>query len=239
MIQNGLLRSMPGATLERLRPHLEVVEAKRGLILSRLGSRVRYINFVNRGLISLVKTMQDGRTIEISAVGTEGASDPIALFGIDEAVMETVVQIPGSLLRVRVEAIRALLDTDTTLRALMQKYLRFSLHQISQTAACNRLHALEERCSRWLLIAHDSALSNSFPLTQEFLAMMLGVHRAGVTVAAHSLKHAGLIHYRHGIVTVTDRSGLEETACECYRTIEAELDTLFGTKAAPAHARWS
>jgi CRP-like cAMP-binding protein len=183
--------------------------------------------FVNRGLVSLVKTMQDGRTVEVSAIGPEGVSDPNALFGIERAVLESVVQISGSALRIRHDVLAREIDSDAVLRGVVHEYARFAVEQIVQTAACNRLHSLEERCCRWLLIAHDSALADTFPLTHHFLAVMLGVQRSGVTIAARFLKKAGLIQYTRGNVTVTDRPGLEEAACECYATIRAELDQIF------------
>jgi CRP-like cAMP-binding protein len=117
---------------------------------------------------------------------------------------------------------------DSQLRDLMQKYAGFALGQFAQTAACDRLHALEARLCRWLLTAHDSMPSDTFPLTHEYLAMMLGVQRAGVSIAASFLKQAALIHYARGSVTVLNRSGLEDAACECYGTTRAQLNKLFG-----------
>ncbi|HUB13678.1 MAG TPA: Crp/Fnr family transcriptional regulator [Acetobacteraceae bacterium] len=185
--------------------------------------------FVDRGLISLVKTMEDGRSIEIGAIGIEGLTDPIALFGVDRVLLESVVQVPGTAFRASVEDISDAMRQDGAMADLMRRYLRFSFHQLAQTAACNRLHSLDERCCRWLLIAHDSARTDTFPLTHEFLAMMLGAQRAGVTIAANSLRRAGLIQYRHGLITITSRTGLEAVACECYRAIEHELKTVFRT----------
>jgi CRP-like cAMP-binding protein len=128
----------------------------------------------------------------------------------------------------RADAIRAM-EEDEAFRQIVHNYARFALGQIAQTAACNRLHHLEERCCRWLLIAHDSALSDTFLLTHEFLAMMLGVQRAGVSVYLSLLKKAGLIEQRRGQIAITNRQGLEDAACECYRTMREELDLLFGS----------
>ena len=119
---------------------------------------------------------------------------------------------------------------DDALEEAFEKYVHFSVAAIAQTAACNRLHYLEERCCRWLLIAHDSARSDTFPLTHEFLAMMLGVQRAGVSITASALQKAGLIQYRHGQITIINRSGLEDAACECYRVMGMEFDKLFRTR---------
>jgi CRP-like cAMP-binding protein len=112
----------------------------------------------------------------------------------------------------------------------MQKYARFAFSQLAQTAACNRLHSLEERCCRWLLLAHDSALADNFSLTHEFLAMMLGVRRSGVSIVAHLLKKAGLIEYKRGRVTILDRAGLMDAACECYGSTQMQLQQLFGAR---------
>jgi len=226
-LNNRILLALPPATLQRIRPALESVETVRGQPIEHIDRRVEHIYFVNRGLISLVKTMRDGRTVEIGAVGIEGVTDPMALFGIDRAALEIIVQIPGNALRIRVATLRAAMREDPVLQRLLPAYARFAFIQLAQTAACNRLHFLEERCCRWLLTAHDSALSDHFPLTHEFLAMMLGVQRSGVSIAANSLKKAGLIQYTHGVITISDRRGLENAACECYRTILSELDALF------------
>ena len=172
--------------------------------------------------------MRDGRSVEIGAIGIDGITDPYALFGIDEAVVETMVQIPGTAFRIKRDVLIYQFQTDTALHEIIQKYRRLNLSQIVQTAACNRLHTLEERCCRWLLIAHDSALSDSFPMTHEFLAIMLGTQRSGVSLAAKALQNKKLISYSRGRMTISNRSGLEKEACECYASIRAERDRLFG-----------
>lgn len=228
-IANRLLLSLPAATFHRLSPALELLHTERGQVIDHIDTPIEYMYFVNRGLVSVVKTMRDGRTVEVGAVGIEGVTDSNALFSIDRAILETIVQIPGSAFRIRRDLLRNEMSSDETLHEMMQKYARFAFTQVLQTAACNRLHSLEERCCRWLLIAHDNALSDTFPLTHEFLAMMLGVQRAGVSIAANLLKRAGLVEYARGRVTVMDRAGLEDAACECYGTIRAELQKLFPT----------
>jgi CRP-like cAMP-binding protein len=199
-------------------------------LIDHVDAPIEYLYFVNRGLVSVVKTMQDGRTVEIGAVGIEGVTDANALFGLGTAVLETIVQVPGSALRIRLGTLRQEMENDDALRITMQGYARFAFGQLAQTAACNRLHSLEERCCRWLLIAHDSALADTFPLTHEFMAMMLGVRRSGVSIAASMLRKAGLIEYARGRITIKDRPGLEEASCECYGTLQTELDKLFGTR---------
>lgn len=228
-IANRLLLSLPPATLNRLMPALQPIGIAQGEIIDHVDRTVSHLYFINRGFISLVKTMNDGRTVEIGAVGIEGVTDVNALFGVvDSALLEAMVQLPGTALRVDREVLRREMARDAALRDLMQRYAHVFVNQIIQTAACNRLHSLEERCCRWLLTAHDNALADTFPLTHEFLAMMLGVQRAGVSIAAKLLQRAGLIEYRRGAVTVTDRAGLEAAACECYDATRIDLRKLVG-----------
>ena len=225
-ITNRLLLALPEASLKRLRPELELLHMAKGEVLDRPDHKIEHLYFVNRGIVSIVKTMLDGRTVEIGVVGIEGVTDPNTLFGIDRATLETIVQIPGSVFRISRDRLRREVEREPRLRTLMQGYARFALAQLAQTAACNRLHSLEARCCRWLLLAHDSARADTFPLTHEYLAMMLGVQRAGISIAASFLRKAGIIDYVHGEVTVIDRAGLEEAACECYRAMRADFDHL-------------
>jgi CRP-like cAMP-binding protein len=197
-------------------------------VVSRVDQPLTHVYFVNRGLVSVVKTMSDGRTVEIGAVGIEGMTSALTLIGFDKTVLDFIVQVPGAALRMRPDEAMRAMENDEAFRQIVHDYGRFALGQIAQTAACNRLHHLEERCCRWLLIAHDSALSDTFPLTHEFLAMMLGVQRAGVSVYMSLLKKAGLIEHKRGQIIITNRAGLEDAACECYRTVPRELDPLFG-----------
>lgn len=232
-VANRILLALPQATLERIRPALRPVNTTRSQVIARITEPIEHMYFVNRGLVSLIKTMRDGRTVEIGAVGIEGVTDPHALFGIEKAPFDSIIQIAGTALRIRRGSLQTEVAKDDTFHEIMQDYARFTFRQLAQTAACNRLHSLEERCCRWLLIAHDSTLSDTFPLTQEFLAMMLGVQRAGVSIAASLLKRAGLIDYVRGRVTVKNRAGLEEAACECYGAIQTELEDLFGVQRWP------
>jgi len=227
-IANRILLALSPETLRRIRPSLELVDITRGQSIDREDRSIDHLYFVNSGLISMVKTMRDGRTVEIGAVGIEGITDPYSLFGLDWAVIETFVQIPGTALRVKRDSLRREMERDGGLRELVQKYAGFTLGQFAQTAACNRLHPLEARLCRWLLIAHDSVPSDAFPLTHEYLAMMLGVQRAGVSIAMSFLKKAGLIQYERGHVNVLNRPGLDDAACECYGTARAQLGKLFG-----------
>jgi CRP-like cAMP-binding protein len=224
---NYLLQALPQAVFERVRGHLELVPLTRREVIYRADSPVDHLYFVDRGLISLVKTMRDGRTVEIGVIGIEGLSGSNALFGIDAAVLESIVQVPGSAWRIRQSILRREIGESIELRDLLMRYAYFAINQFAQTAACNRLHSLEARCCRWLLMAHDNAREDSFSLTHEFLAMMLGVQRSGVSLTASILQRAGLIRYARGRVTIADRAGLEATACECYATMREDMDRIF------------
>jgi CRP-like cAMP-binding protein len=142
-----------------------------------------------------------------------------------------MVQMEGTALRLSAAALRQAFNESETLRTLLLRYMQALHIQVSQTAACNNHHSLEERLTRWLLMAHDRAGDDQFPMTHEFMSMMLGVRRAGVTVTAGALKHAGLIHYTNGHITVLDRPSLEAMACECYGNVQRQFDQLLGAGA--------
>lgn len=220
-IGNLLLRSLRKQSLNRLLPHLKQVDLKRGTVLYELDAPVEHVYFVNTGIVSLIKTMRDGRTVEIGAIGIDGLTGVNALFDVHTAMFETLMQVPGNAYKIPVDVLRTAMSKDKRLHNLIENYVHVILGQIAQTAACNRLHSLEERCCRWLLICHDSAGSDEFQLTHEFLAMMLGARRVSVTMVANSLQQAGLIRYRKGRMRITSRPGLESHACECYSTVHS------------------
>jgi CRP-like cAMP-binding protein len=166
-VNNRILLALPAATLKLLRPALELLDMAKGQMIDHVDGPIRYMYFINRGLVSLVKRMKDGRAVEVGVVGIEGVTDPNALFGMEIAIIEAVVQIPGTAFRIRREQLALVMAGDHTLHGIMQKYMRFAFGQLAQTAGCNRLHSLEERCCRWLLICQDNALSDSFPIAHE------------------------------------------------------------------------
>jgi CRP-like cAMP-binding protein len=192
-----------------------------------MGATNSHLYFVESGLVALAKPLRDGRTAEIGAVGCEGIVSPTGVFGADRTVMASIVEIPATVLRIDRHDFRERLLADRDFSAIVLRYAGVVMSQLTQTAACNILHSIEQRCCRWLLIAHDSALAQEFCITHDFIAKLLGVRRAGVQTAAASLQRAGLIRYTRGKVTVSDRPGLEAAACECYATLQAELEELF------------
>src|SRR5260370_33213232 len=160
---NRLLLALPRPDFDRLRPNLQPVELARRQVIHTVNSPITHLYFIEGGLVSLVKTMQDGRMIEIGAVGIEGLAVANAILGVSSAVLDSIVHIPGRARRINWAALRGEMARSTALNDLMLRYAHFRISQLVQSAACNRLHSLEQRSCRWLLIAHDSARSDSFP----------------------------------------------------------------------------
>jgi CRP-like cAMP-binding protein len=172
--------------------------------------------------------MANGQAAEIGTIGNEGFVGLPVLLGDDRAPTSVYIQVPGVGLRMRAETFREELDRSSPMRATMLRYAHALFNQVAQSAVCAALHSLEQRCCRWMLMTRDRMQSDEFLLTQEFLAMMLGVRRAGVSVAAAGLQRDGLIRYKRGNVTMIDRPGMEHRSCECYRVSKLEFDRLLG-----------
>jgi CRP-like cAMP-binding protein len=228
---NRILTALSPQSRQRLWPSLSRAHMPRGHLVYESGARITNLYFVERGLISLVKTMNGDRSVALGAVGNEGIAPPTAIFGIDHTIMESVVLISATVLSISLEDFRAHLADDRELAQLMQRCVSALLGRFAQTAACNVLHSVEARLARWLLVAHDSAQADTFALTHDFLATVLAVRRESVSIAAEGLRESALIHYRHGTVTVTGRRGLEIAACECYFTIRRLFDDCFARAA--------
>lgn len=227
-VYNRILLSLKPEILEGLQPHLQSIRLERGDTIGKVDAPVRRVCFVNRGLVSIVKSMRDGRVVEVGAIGLEGTTNPGIVFGAKHAIIDTMVQIPGSAFCIEYDVLQGAMSRFPDLFAMMRGHMQFAISQLVQTSACNRLHSIDQRCCRWLLLASDNALSNTFPLTHEFLAMMLGVQRSGVSIVLGMLKRMGWVEYCHGKITITDRQGLEGRVCECYRDTQDEIDRLYG-----------
>ncbi len=224
---NRLLAALPPDELDRLRPALETVPLAFKQELYRPGQPIGQVWFPYSGVMSLINEVPEGRAVEFATVGNEGFVGVAPLLGVESMPTRCLSQIPGAASRMEAGAFRAAQDANPAFRALLLRYTLALLNQIAQTAACNRAHPIEERCARWLLMTHDRVNGDKhFPLTQEFLAQMLGVRRASVSVAQAILHRAGLIRYTRGTMTVLDREGLEAASCPCYGVIRAELDRL-------------
>lgn len=226
-VANRILRALSNQAWETLSPHLEPIDLPHHLVLSHLGAQIHHLYFVESGLVSLVKSMADGRTVEVGAIGSDGLVGISALHGLDRSIFETVVQMAGTAHRVALRTLQQVSEHSPTLHAMLMRYGYVVIQQVVQTAACNRLHALEQRCCRWLLTAHDSAHGDQLTLTHDFLAMMLGVQRPGVSLTLNALAQSGIIQLHRGGLTVVDRKELEQHACECYRAIREEIDRVF------------
>jgi CRP-like cAMP-binding protein len=220
---NRLLDTLGPESLERLQPHLELVELVGG---ERLPP-VEHVYFPSAGLISIAATMRDGTAVEVGMMGPCGMYGIAAILSDDAPFHTARVQLPGRALRMRTTSLRRAMHADGALQRLLLRYIQAMLSAVAQTAACNRLHVLEQRCARWLLACHDRAEGDRFPMTHGSLAMMLGVRQPGAAVAARALEENALISYRHGSMAVLDRKGLEVAACECYRAIHDEFDRVF------------
>jgi CRP-like cAMP-binding protein len=225
---NRLLAGLPADVYDRLRAAMTPVTLRHAELLYAMSEPITHVYFPTTALVSLMIVLEDGKQVEMAAVGREGlAGLPVAL-GSDSDGHVAMVQIPGQALRMGTSAFRAGLAATPELQQLLGRYALVLLTQAGQAAACNGLHALAERCARWLLEGQDRVGSDQFLLTQDFLAAMLGVRRPSVTLAAGMLQQAGLITYRRGHVTVLDRAGLEAASCECYAAIRRETDRLLG-----------
>jgi CRP-like cAMP-binding protein len=225
-VENKLLTSLPPNEYERLLPHLEPVHLPKGKILYHVGDIVRHMYFINDGQVSLLSITGDGETIEVAMVGNEGVIGISAILRSNKVPYEVMVQLPvKSALRVRAEVVREEFNRGGKLQDLLLRYTQALLTQITQSAVCNRFHASDKRLARWLLIASDLVKSNTFHLTHEFIAHMLGTPRTGVTMAAGSLQREDLIRYSRGKITIRDREGLENASCECYEVIRGALDS--------------
>jgi CRP-like cAMP-binding protein len=229
-ISNRLLAFLPQEDQERLRQFLEPVELEYKRPLYNADERIEFVHFIESGVGSLVCTMADGQAAEVGTIGNEGLIGLPVVLGDERAPSSMYVQVPGRALRMRAAAFREQLRQSGRMRAVLLRYTHVFFNHIALTAACAHFHSLEQRCCRWLLMTHDRMPSDTFLLTHEFLAMMLGVRRAGVSVAAGALQRAGLIRYHRGRITILDRQGLEERACECYAVTKAEFDRLLGSR---------
>ena len=226
--QNALLAALPEPDREGLRARLEPVSLSLKEVLYEKNAPITHIYFPLTSVFSLVITMSDGQAAEVGTVGNEGMVGMSVYFGVPTSPQRAFAQVPGEALRMRAEDFREELGRDGPLRAVLGLYNQALITQMAYSVACNRLHSIEERMCRWLLMTQDRVGADQLPLTQEFLAQMLGVRRPSVTVVAGVLQKAGLIAYGRGRVVVLDRQRLEAASCECYRVVRDEYDELLG-----------
>lgn len=229
--ENYLLAALSPETHEKLAPHLKLVALQLGDILHHPGEVIKDLYFPLNCAISITITMQDGATAETGIVGSREMVGVNAFMGGKETTTtEFIVQVAGDALKLDAQVLLAEFERNKEMRDVFLGYTQALIAQISQTAACNRLHPLEQRLGRWLLEVQDRISSNELKLTQEFIADMLGVRRAGVTQAAQKLQNDGLIKYSRGHVHILNQAGLEAAACECFGVVRDEYNRLLGAK---------
>ena len=225
-MENRILASLPAEEYERLLPHLEEIPLKLGEVISHPDQKIEHVYFPKRGTISVCAVMADGTQVEVGVIGNEGMFGLPVFFKTNTAPLQAMVQLPDGAVRMQAEAFSREVEQCEHLRNLLLHYAQAFFIQAAQTAACNRLHRMDGRLARWLLMCQDRKRSELLQLTHEFIAIMLGVRRAGVTEAANKLKNDGLIDYQRGFVRVIDRKGLEAASCECYAVVRREFDRL-------------
>jgi len=214
-------------------PNLEAISLPLGQVLYMPNEPIQHIYFPISGVVSLVTFMEDGSAVEVVTVGNEGMLGLSVFLGVDQIPAQAFSQVSGDALRMQAQVFKHEVTPGSPLHNLLRRYSQALFNRISQLAACNRRHSIEQRCCRCLLMTHDRVEANKFFLTQECLAQMLGVRRAGISEVAASFQKAGLIRYSRGNMTILDRQGLEATACDCYAKVKQEFDRLLGSSFDP------
>lgn len=227
-VNNRLLASLPREEYERLQPYLKHVTLEFKQELYQPNESIDFVYFPLDGVYSLLSLTAEGELIEVATVGNEGMVGLPVFLGVTEVPGLSMAQVPGNALRMRAEDFQAQATHGTALHDMLHRYTQALFNFISQSAVCNRVHSIEQRCCRWLLLTHDRVGTDTFPLTHEFLSQMLGVRRAGVSEVAARLQNAGLISYRYGKMTIMDRAGLKAACCECYELVKGEFKRLIG-----------
>lgn len=234
-IENNLLAALRSKEYEHLHPHLESVSLPNGKVLYDCGEPIRYVYFPTNSIIFMLATMEDGTTTEVGVIGFEGMLGVSVISGDNLIPNQAVTQIASRAVRMRAGALKEEFDRGGQLQSLLLRYMQALFIQVSQSAVCNRVHHMEVRLCRWLLMMHDRLTSDDLPLTQEFAANMLGTQRPYVTAAAGTLQKEGLIRCQRGHITILNRQGLEACACECYRVVQNEFVRLLGEVNAPGN----
>jgi CRP-like cAMP-binding protein len=226
---NRILAALPTRVYTRLMTHLEHVSLESRQPAYDVDEPIDFVYFPLTAVFSLVTVMEDGEGVEVATVGNEGMVGLPLFLGVDQTSGKAFVQVPGDALRIASAAFKKEIRRQGPLTQMLQVYTQALMVQISQGMACNGIHSIRQRCARWLLMTHDRVAAETFPLSQEFLALMLGVRRAGVNKVATELKQAGLIQYSRGVIRILKRKELEDTSCECYQVIKREFDRLLGS----------
>src|SRR5450432_2625289 len=225
---NRVLASLEAADIDYLLPHLRAIDLPQEMVLFEAGDTISRVFFPYGGVISLVVELSSGETIEAAMIGREGVVGGLSALDSNISISRAIVQVAGAGSVVDVDHVRLLAERSVAFRTTLIKHEQVLLAQSQQSAACNATHTIEARLSRWLLRCRDLIGSDDLPLTQEFIAQMLGVRRTSVSIVANTLQQAGLIKYKRGHIRVLDLDGLRESACECYWTVKSLSDRLIG-----------
>jgi len=228
--QNHLLSSVSGEDYDRLLPHLCPVKLSLGSVVGDSNGHFGFAYFPTTCVVSLICAMENGATAEVALTGNDGVLGTSLFLGGNTTTSRAVVGIAGEALRMEAKVLKDQFMRGGTFQRVLLRYTEALITQISLTAACNRMHTLEKRLCRWLLLIRDRATSDELIMTQEFIANMLGGRRETVTVAAGHLQDAGLIHYTRGRLRIVNRKGLESTVCECYRAVRSDGNRMLAEK---------
>jgi CRP-like cAMP-binding protein len=225
---NRLLARLPQDEYERILPHLERVSFSLGEVIYESGGQMAHVYFPTNAIISLLYVMENGSSAEMGVTGNDGLVGIALFMGGDSMPNRAVVQSAGDAVRMKAKVLQDEFARGGAFQRLLLRYTQALITQMSQTAVCNRLHAIEQQLCRWLLLSRDRLDSDELVMTQELIANMLGVRREGVTAAAGRLQEQGLISYVRGRIRIIDRPGLEAAVCECYKVVKDEYDRLLG-----------
>ena len=229
-LRNRILAALPAAEYERLLPNLKAVTLEYKQVIYEPNKIIRHVYFPNDSVISMLSTVVDRVLVEVGLVGSEGIFGIPVFLGVNSTPHQGIVQVAGSAVRMKANLLREEFKRGGKLQDLLLRYTQAHLIMISQTAVCNRIHALDGRLSRWLLMIHDRVDGDEFLLTQDIISQMLGVQRTGVTEAAGDLQKKRMIRYSRGKIQVLNRQALEEMACECFWVVKEEFDRLTGAR---------
>jgi CRP-like cAMP-binding protein len=224
--ENSLLNSLAGAEAGAVAEFAKLINLKTRQEIYDANQEIREVFFPISSVLSVVARLEDGQMIEVGTVGREGVSGIPLLLGSTTSANESYCQVPGLAISLPATFFTHLAEKNPGFRRLLDQYLQAYINLLGQLAACNRLHSVYERCARWLLLTHDRVRDDVLLLTHEFLGMMLGTRRSGVTIAAATLKKAGFIDYAQGRITILDRPGLEAASCECYSVARGQFGDL-------------
>ena len=231
--RNRLLAALPPDELAVIVPHLERVELERRQLLHDAQRRITHVHFIEHGIVSILSVVGDGSAVETATIGHEGLIGFEVFHGVDVTPEQAMMQVPGVAHRVRSETFRELLPRLPSLQALLHRFSVYMFTLAAQNSGCNRKHAVEQQCARWLLTVHDRVESDDIALTHDFISQMLGVRRASVTDTLSALEKQGLIKAGRNKITITERAGLERVVCECYRIIASTAAQLLEGRPSP------